>query len=116
MKKEDCVFCKIINREIPSTIVYEDEEIIVFEDIAPIAPVHVLIVPKEHIEALTELNEDNSKFIPKIYLIANKIAEMKGIKDRGFRVTVNCGEDGGQAVNHLHFHLLGGTKLPTNIL
>lgn len=116
MKKEDCVFCKIINREIPSTIVYEDDEIIAFEDIEPVAPVHVLIIPKEHIEALTELNEENSKFISKIYLVANKIAEMKGIKERGFRVIVNCGEDGGQVVKHLHFHLLGGKKLPTNVL
>lgn len=116
MKKEDCIFCKIINREIPSTIVYEDDELIAFEDIAPIAPVHILIVPKNHIEALTDLNEDNSKFISKVYLVANKIAEEKGIKERGFRVTVNCGEDGGQVVKHLHFHLLGGAKLPTKIL
>ena len=72
-----CVFCKIINREIPSKIVYEDDELIAFEDIAPIAPVHILIVPKNHIEALTDLNEDNSKFISKIYLVANKIAEEK---------------------------------------
>lgn len=116
MKKEDCVFCKIINREIPSTIVYEDDELIAFEDIAPIAPVHVLIVPKVHITALTDLNEENPKFISKVYLVANKIAEEKGIKEKGFRVTVNCGEDGGQVVKHIHFHLLGGTKLPTNIL
>ena len=111
-----CIFCKIINREIPSKIVYEDDELIAFEDIAPIAPVHILIVPKNHIEALTDLNEDNSKFISKIYLVANKIAEEKEIKERGFRVTVNCGEDGGQVVKHLHFHLLGGAKLPTKVL
>ena len=116
MGKEDCVFCKIIKREIPSTIVYEDEEVIAFEDINPIAPVHVLIVPKEHIEMISDLNEENSKFLQRIFLIANKIADMKGIKEKGFRVTVNCGEDGGQAVHHIHFHLLGGTKLPTNIL
>ena len=116
MKNDDCVFCKIINKEIPSTFVYEDDELIAFEDINPIAPVHTLIVPKEHIEDLTKLNEENSKFIPKIYLVANKIAEMKGIKEKGFRVTVNCGEDGGQVVRHIHFHLLGGTKLPTRVM
>ena len=116
MKKEDCIFCKIINKEIPSTIVYEDDEVIAFEDINPIAPVHVLIIPKEHIEMVTELNEENSKFLPKIYLIANKIAEIKGIKEKGFRIIVNCGEDGGQEVHHIHFHLIGGKKLPVNVL
>lgn len=114
--EKDCIFCKIINKEIPSKIVYEDEELIAFEDIAPLAPVHILIVPKKHIEAVVDLNEENSKFINNVYLVANKIAEEKGIKEKGFRVTVNCGEDGGQVVKHIHFHLLGGTKLPTNIL
>jgi len=116
MKKEDCIFCKIINREIPSTIVYEDDEIIAFEDIEPAAPIHILIVPKEHIEKVTDLNEDNVNFVSKIYLVANKVAEIKGIKEKGFRVTVNCGEDGGQVVQHIHFHLMGGTKLPTKVL
>ena len=113
---KDCIFCKIIKKEIPSKIVYEDDELIAFEDIAPLAPVHVLIVPKKHIVAVTDLNEENSKFVSNVYLVANKIAEMKCIKDKGFRVTVNCGEDGGQVVKHIHFHLLGGTKLPTNVL
>ena len=112
----DCIFCKIINKELPSKILYEDEEIIAFEDIAPLAPVHVLIIPKIHIPSLVELTEENSKVISKIYLIANKIAEEKGIKEKGFRVSVNCGEDGGQVVKHIHFHLLGGTKLPVNML
>lgn len=116
MKKEECIFCKIIDREIPSTIVYEDDEIIAFEDIDPVAPVHVLIVPKDHIEAVTDLNEENSKFLSKLYLVANKVAEIKGIKEKGFRVTVNCGEDGGQVVKHIHFHLMGGAKLPTRVL
>ena len=116
MEKEDCIFCKIINKEIPSTIVYEDDEIIAFEDIDPVAPVHVLIVPKEHIVSVTDLNEENCKFLTKIYLVANKVAEMKGIKDKGFRVTVNCGDDGGQVVKHIHFHLMGGMKLPTRVL
>lgn len=116
MSKEDCIFCKIINKEIPSKIVYEDEEMIAFEDITPLAPVHILIIPKNHIEAITDLNDENSQFISKVYLIANKISELKGIKEKGFRITVNCGEDGGQVVKHIHFHLLGGTKLPTAIL
>ena len=116
MNNRECIFCKIINKEIPSKVLYEDEEIIAFEDIAPLAPVHVLIIPKIHIPSLVELTEENSKVISKIYLIANKIAEEKGIKEKGFRVSVNCGEDGGQVVKHIHFHLLGGTKLPVNML
>jgi len=108
---EDCLFCKIIKKEIPATIVYEDEDILAFEDIKPIAPVHTLIIPKKHITSLKDINEENSAIISKIYLVINKIAEQKGIKDRGYRVVVNCGEEGGQVVQHLHFHLLGGKKL-----
>jgi len=108
---EDCIFCKIINKEIPSNIVYEDEEIIAFEDLNPKAPVHTLVIPKKHIDSLKELNDENSNIIGKIYLVINKIAEDKGIKEKGYRVIVNCGHDGGQEVQHLHFHLLGGKKL-----
>ena len=111
----DCIFCKIINKEIPSTIVYEDEKIIAFKDINPVAPVHVLVIPKKHITSLIELEDEDKNIIGDIYLVINKIAKEQGIAEKGFRVIVNCGEDGGQEVKHLHFHLIGGEKLGTKI-
>ena len=93
---EDCLFCKIINKEIPSTIVYEDDEVLAFKDINPIAPVHILVIPKKH-------------------LIINKIAKEQGIADTGYRIINNCKEDAGQEVKHLHFHLIGGKKLGTKM-
>ena len=111
----DCIFCKIINKEIPSTIVYEDEKIIAFKDINPVAPVHVLVIPKKHITSLIELEYEDKNIIGDIYLVINKIAKELGIAEKGFRVIVNCGEDGGQEVKHLHFHLIGGEKLGTKI-
>lgn len=111
----DCIFCKIINKEIPSTIVYEDEKIIAFKDINPVAPVHVLVIPKKHITSLIELEDEDKNIIGDIYLVINKIAKELGIAEKGFRVIVNCGEDGGQEVEHLHFHLIGGEKLGTKI-
>ena len=113
---DNCIFCKIIEREIPATIVYEDEEIIAFEDINPVAPIHTLIVPKKHIASLVGLKEEDAHLIGKVYLVTNKIAEQKGILEKGFRVVVNCGKEGGQVVPHLHYHLLGGKKLPTRFL
>ena len=110
-----CIFCKIINKEIPSTIVYEDEKIIAFKDINPVAPVHVLVIPKKHITSLIELEDEDKNIIGDIYLVINKIAKELGIAEKGFRVIVNCGEDGGQEVKHLHFHLIGGEKLGTKI-
>ena len=111
----DCLFCKIVNKEIPSTIVYEDEEILAFRDINPVTPVHVLVIPKKHISSLAELTPEDEAIVGKIYMVINKIAKQEGILEKGFRVIVNCGEDGGQEVKHLHFHLLGGTKLGTKI-
>lgn len=111
----DCLFCKIINKEIPSEIVYEDDDILAFNDIAPKAPVHVLIIPKKHIESHAELKEEDAKLMGKIHMVINKIAKEKGISENGYRVVINCGEDGGQEVKHLHFHLLGGKKLGINM-
>jgi len=108
---EDCIFCKIINREIPSTVVYEDEEIIAFKDIHPVTPVHILVIPKKHISSLVDLKEEDEAIIGKIYTVINKIAKEQGILEKGFRVVVNCGEEGGQEVKHVHFHLLGGKHL-----
>lgn len=111
----DCIFCKIIKKEIPSSIVYEDSEIIAFRDINPVAPVHILVIPKKHIESLIELKQEDEALIGKIYTVINKIAKQENIDEKGFRVIVNCGEDGGQEVKHLHFHLLGGKKLGIKI-
>ncbi|MBE5819933.1 MAG: histidine triad nucleotide-binding protein [Clostridiales bacterium] len=112
---DNCIFCKIINKEIPSTIVFEDDEILAFRDINPVAPVHVLVIPKKHISKLTELEENDEVIIGKIYKKINEIAKTEKIFEKGFRVIVNCGEDGGQEVGHLHFHLIGGKKLGTKI-
>ncbi|MBQ9993555.1 MAG: histidine triad nucleotide-binding protein [Clostridia bacterium] len=107
----DCLFCKIAAGEIPSTKVYEDELVYAFNDISPVAPVHVLIIPKEHIlSSLAEINESNSAVVAHIFEVAAKLATQLGL-DNGYRVVTNCGEDGGQTVHHLHFHLLGGKKL-----
>lgn len=111
----NCIFCKIINKEIPSNIVYEDEEILAFRDINPVAPVHILVIPKKHIESVIELKEEDEKVVGKIYTVINKISKQENIDKKGFRIVVNCGEDGGQEVKHLHFHLLGGKKLGLKI-
>ncbi|HHV45679.1 MAG TPA: histidine triad nucleotide-binding protein [Tissierellia bacterium] len=107
---KDCIFCKIASKEIPSSIVYEDDRIIAFKDIEPQAPVHILIVPKEHIKSANELDETNIELIDHIFLIIRKLAEDLGINEDGYRVVNNCGEYGGQSVSHIHFHLLGGRK------
>ncbi|MBR7071532.1 MAG: histidine triad nucleotide-binding protein [Clostridia bacterium] len=107
---EDCLFCKIIKGEIPSTKIYEDEFVYAFADIAPQAPFHAVIVPKRHISATTEITAENSHYVAKIFEAAAKIAEENQLTN-GFRVVNNCGEDGGQTVGHLHFHLLGGRLL-----
>ena len=111
----DCIFCKIINKEIPSSTVYEDNEILAFRDINPAAPIHILVIPKKHISSLVDLKEEDELVVGKIYTVINKIAKQEGIDEKGFRVIVNCGEDGGQEVKHLHFHILGGKKLGTKI-
>ncbi len=113
---ENCIFCKIIRGEIPSNKVYEDEEILAFKDINPAAPIHILLIPKKHIVSLAQMQEGDEKIIAKIYKIINEIAEKQNFKENGYRVIVNCGEDGGQEVGHLHFHLLAGTKLGEKIV
>ena len=103
----DCIFCKIIAGEIPSQSVYEDEYVLAFRDITPQAPVHIIIVPKEHIASAAELDPENSYLAAKCLEAAAKLAKSEGL-DNGFRVVTNSGQDGGQTVFHLHFHLLGG--------
>ncbi|RKD34741.1 histidine triad nucleotide-binding protein [Thermohalobacter berrensis] len=107
----ECIFCKIINGEIPSDKVYEDEKVIAFNDINPQAPVHILVIPKEHISSIKEIDENNGDIIKHIHLVINRIAKEKGLDEKGFRIVNNCGEEGGQTVGHLHYHLLGGRQL-----
>lgn len=103
----DCLFCKIAAGEIPSKKIYEDEQVYVFEDIAPTAPIHYLVIPKEHISKLDEVTAENSGVIAHIYEVIAKLAKDLELKD-GFRVVSNCGESAGQSVFHIHFHLLAG--------
>jgi histidine triad (HIT) family protein len=110
----DCIFCKIIAGEIPSSKVYEDERVYAFRDINPMAPVHVLIVPKAHVASADEITDANSAFVAAIFEAIPKIAAAEGLSN-GYRVITNCGEDGCQSVKHLHFHLLGGKKLPDSL-
>ena len=113
---ENCLFCKIIKGEIPPSKVYEDEEILAFKDINPAAPIHVLVIPKKHIESLAKMEAGDEVIIGKIYKVINEIAEKQGFKENGYRVIVNCGKDGGQEVGHLHFHLLAGKQLGEKIV
>ncbi len=107
----DCIFCKIAAGEIPSTKVYEDDKVLAFKDINPLAPVHILVIPKTHIESAAEITADNSAEVAHIFEVIAKIAKEQGIDKDGFRVVSNCGENGCQSVKHLHFHILGGKKL-----
>ena len=107
---DNCLFCKIIKGEIPSNKVYEDDEILAFKDINPQAPVHVLVVPKKHISCAKDIKVEDEALIGKMFTVINKIAADLKLEN-GFRIVNNCGEDGGQEVMHLHFHILGGKKL-----
>ncbi|NLC67028.1 MAG: histidine triad nucleotide-binding protein [Clostridium sp.] len=107
----DCIFCSIVKGEIPSDKVYEDEFVYAFKDVNPEAPVHILVIPKKHIKSLNQINKDNVKIIEKIYLAIGEIVKKEGINETGYRVVANTLGDGGQSVDHLHFHVLGGRKL-----
>lgn len=106
----DCLFCKIIAGDIPSTKVYEDAQVLAFRDIAPQAPTHILVVPKAHIGSVAEVTADNSAVVAHIFEVIPQIAKAEGL-DNGYRVVSNCGADAGQTVQHLHFHILGGREL-----
>ena len=107
----DCLFCEIVKGNIPSKKVYEDDSVYAFYDIAPMAPVHVLIVPKMHISSVNEVTAENSAVIAHIYEVAAKLAKELGVADDGYRIVTNCGKNAGQTVFQLHFHLLAGTEL-----
>ncbi|MBT9149118.1 MAG: histidine triad nucleotide-binding protein [Dehalococcoidia bacterium] len=106
-----CIFCQIISGEIPGEILHQDDEVIAFRDINPRAPIHILIVPRKHLAALSDLTEEELPILGKMAGIAKKLAEGEGISERGYRIVVNCGPEGGQLVPHLHMHLLGGRQL-----
>ncbi|MTI49389.1 MAG: histidine triad nucleotide-binding protein [Firmicutes bacterium] len=107
----DCLFCKIVNDEIKASKIYEDEKVVAFNDINPQSPVHILVIPKQHIPSINQIDESNQSIIGHIHLVINKLAKEKGLADKGYRIVNNCGKDGGQTVNHLHFHLLGGRDM-----
>ena len=108
---DSCLFCQIAGRERPGKIVYEDEQSVAFEDIHPKAPIHILIVPRQHLATLLDAHEADEQLLGHLLLVANRIALQIGIADRGFRLVINCNSEGGQAVYHLHLHLLGGRPL-----
>lgn len=112
---EGCLFCRIVAGEIPGDIVYQDKEFLAFRDINPQAPKHVIIIPKTHIASLTELTEQQQGLIGRLIILARNLAEKEGIAERGYRLAVNCGSEGGQVVPHLHFHLIGGRKLSNQL-
>lgn len=107
----NCIFCKIGSKEIPSQTVLENENIIAFKDLNPQAPVHILVIPKKHISSINDINSENSFIVAEIFEAITEIVKNEGIKDSGYRVISNCGEDGCQSVEHLHFHIIGGKKL-----
>jgi histidine triad (HIT) family protein len=112
---DECIFCRIVAGELPSDIVYQDEDFLAFRDILPKAPTHVLIIPKTHITSVAELAEGQQKLAGRLIIIAKNLAEKEGIAKKGYRLVINCGSEGGQLVPHLHLHLIGGRKLDARL-
>ena len=111
----DCIFCQIVAGKVPSEILYQDEEVIAFRDIHPVAPTHLVIIPKRHIPSLIHLSEGDLPLIGHMVNTANQLAKREGISENGYRLVVNCGEQGGQLVPHLHMHLIGGRRLSNEV-
>jgi len=109
---KDCIFCKIVDKEVPADILYEDNNVIVFKDIKPKAPLHILIVPKKHIPSINHLELEDKELIGEMFLAAKKMAKKQGVAKTGYRLVFDTGKNAGQTVDHLHLHLLGGKKLP----
>ena len=107
----DCLFCKIIDGEIPGDIVYENDSVLAFNDINPIAPVHILVIPKEHIATINDLEEKHTQTMGELFLAAKKIASDKGISESGYRTVFNCNKDAQQTVFHIHLHLIAGRQM-----
>ncbi len=112
----DCIFCKIVAGDIPSETVYETEDVKVFKDINPVAPVHLVIVPKVHIGSLNDVDDENLSAASKCLGAVKVVAQKAGVSESGYRIISNCGADGGQTVNHLHFHLIGGVKMREGLI
>ncbi len=108
---KDCLFCKIATQQIPAGIVFEDEKVVAFRDINPQAPTHILIVPKQHLTTLNDVNEEHTALVGHMVLSARRLAEAEGIAASGYRLAMNCNSDGGQTVYHIHLHLLGGRSM-----
>ena len=113
---DNCIFCKIINREIPGDIVYEDEIVLAFKDINPVAPVHILVVPKKHISCANEIQKEDEQLVGHILYVCGKIASETKECENGYRIINNCGDDAGQTVKHLHFHIIGGVFLGEKLI
>ncbi len=111
---ENCIFCKIIAGDIPSNKVYEDDQVLAFRDIAPMAPTHILVIPKAHIPSVAAITAENSRIVAHMFTVIAQIAAGEGLEN-GYRVVSNCGPDAGQTLEHLHFHILGGKKLNTEM-
>ena len=107
---QDCLFCKIINRDIPADIVFEDDQVLAFNDINPQAPTHILIIPKAHIATLNDIQEQDQAMVGRLPYVAARLAEERGFAEAGYRVVMNCNDQGGQTVYHIHMHLMGGRR------
>lgn len=107
----DCIFCKIASKTIPSKLIYEDDQIVAFDDLRPQAPVHSLVIPKRHVASVQELGEQDQALLARLLLACTKIVTLKGLAENGYRLVTNTGRDGGQSVFHLHFHVLGGRHM-----
>ncbi len=110
---DDCIFCKIIAKEIPGELLFQDERVTAFRDIQPVAPVHILIVPNKHIPSMNDVSTEDESLIGYMHLVAQKLAKEAGIAESGYRLTFNTGDDGGQVVYHIHLHLMGGRSFHT---
>lgn len=108
---KDCIFCKIVSKEIPAKIIYEDDRILAFHDIDPQAPTHIIFIPKDHIESIASISDDHKELLGHIHLRIRDVADELGLSEKGYRIVNNCKELGGQTVNHIHFHLLGGRQM-----
>src|SRR5512137_404741 len=109
--REDCIFCKIVDGSIPSSKVYEDDDVLAFDDIHPMAPVHVIVIPKKHVPTLLDVPDEDGRLMDSLLKGVLEVAKRKGIAKKGFRTVINCNEEGGQVIFHLHAHVLGGKKL-----
>lgn len=112
----ECIFCKIASGEIPAQIVYEDNQVVAFNDINPVAPVHILLIPRQHISTFDDLKPEHKELMGHLNWVAAEVARMKNINHKGYRLVMNCGREGGQEIFHLHFHLLGGRPLGSGLI